>query len=146
MRKTTKTPKSCQHCKVMFVRPRIPADRWARTKFCSYDCANAHKRPPMRPCAHCGETRQIRPGRLHCSQSCANHSRGINPKTTRYRTITVNGVKMHEHRWVLEQKLGRPLRPGEVTHHKNHDKLDNRPENLEVMTASEHGRLHAYAS
>lgn len=27
-------------------------------------------------------------------------------------------------------------------HHKNHDTLDNRPENLEVISASEHSRMH----
>lgn len=43
---------------------------------------------------------------------------------------------------VLEAKLGRPLLDREVPHHVNRDKKDNRPENLEVMTKSQHGRLH----
>ena len=48
----------------------------------------------------------------------------------------------HEHRIVIEEMLGRPLRSDEIVHHKNKDVRDNRPENLEVMTRSEHARLH----
>jgi hypothetical protein len=35
----------------------------------------------------------------------------------------------------------RPLK-GEVLHHVNEDKTDNRIENLRLMTRSEHNRLH----
>lgn len=38
--------------------------------------------------------------------------------------------------------LGRPLRPGEIPHHENEDKTDNREANLRVMSLAEHNRLH----
>lgn len=52
----------------------------------------------------------------------------------------VNGV--HEHRLVAEKMLGRPLKPGEIVHHKDGDKRNNKPENLQVMTQSEHIKKH----
>lgn len=47
------------------------------------------------------------------------------------------------HRLVAEQKIGRLLEPDEEVHHINGIRTDNRPENLEVMSKSEHMRLHA---
>jgi HNH endonuclease len=64
-----------------------------------------------------------------------------------YRFVTGHGyvrtVGGYEHRLVAERMLGRPLRPGEVVHHINHNKTDNRPENLEVFSShAEHMRHH----
>jgi hypothetical protein len=47
------------------------------------------------------------------------------------------------HRWVMEKKLGRKLRLGEVVHHINGDKLDNDPVNLMVFgSQEEHHMCH----
>lgn len=49
----------------------------------------------------------------------------------------------HIHRQVAEMILGRPLKEGEVVHHINRDKRDNRPENLMIFASqAEHAKWH----
>jgi len=47
------------------------------------------------------------------------------------------------HRHVAEMTQGRILRPGEVVHHKNRNKLDNRRSNLWVFDSQQrHHKIH----
>jgi len=47
-----------------------------------------------------------------------------------------------EHRCVMEEHLGRPLREDEIIHHINRDRQDNRIENLQIVNRSEHVAYH----
>lgn len=52
------------------------------------------------------------------------------------------GNYVFEHRLVMEETIGRLLERDELVHHMNHDKADNRPENLMIMSRGEHSRHH----
>lgn len=47
-----------------------------------------------------------------------------------------------EHDLIMECLIGRRLKDGEIVHHKNKIRDDNRKENLQLMTFSEHARMH----
>ncbi|MFZ7121743.1 MAG: HNH endonuclease signature motif containing protein [Eubacteriaceae bacterium] len=69
---------------------------------------------------------------------------GISLKPNGYYEIT-RGVNKGKslHVVIMEINIGRKLKKNEVVHHKNEIKTDNRIENLELMTKSEHSKLHA---
>lgn len=53
-----------------------------------------------------------------------------------------NPSKGYQHRVVMERTLGRKLLSTEIVHHKDHNKTNNHPDNLCVMTRAEHLKHH----
>lgn len=51
---------------------------------------------------------------------------------------------VYEHIVVAEDMMGRRLSSDEVVHHLNMIRDDNRPDNLLVMTRSQHTKLHSW--
>lgn len=57
-----------------------------------------------------------------------------------YVLIRLQGKNVLEHRKVMEEKLGRPMLPGETVHHMNGIKTDNDPGNLELWVSTRSGQ------
>lgn len=88
----------------------------------------------MEVCMDCGE--KVYPGSKRCRECW---QKTTSPK---YRWIYINGKNVPEHRYVMEQYIGRPLTSDDIVHHVNHNGLDNRIENLVLTTRGEHVGLH----
>lgn len=105
-------------------------------------------------CKECGNEFEVKRGagkkRVYCSRRCSTIKRTENCEgnvsfhALGYKMIRRNGNVLFEHRLVMEQVLGRPLKKQEIVHHINGERLDNRPENLMIMSHASHWGLVHY--
>lgn len=59
-----------------------------------------------------------------------------------YRRIMRDGRYVMEHVAVWEAEHGRPVPPDHDIHHRDDDKLNNHPSNLQLVTKLQHKRIH----
>lgn len=104
----------------------------------------------MKLCEVCGapvkRSRPSRP-RRYCSRECVGHSKTnggwLALKDGRWKVRLRSGSWQLYSRCLMEAYLGRHLTYNEVVHHVNEDVQDDRIENLQVMSRSEHTGMHS---
>lgn len=142
----------CGVCGLMFEKTS------AGRKYCSDECmAEAKKRREARTvtvvCEDCGaeyertvkESKRRGDRRTLCvacrGRGFRNH--GLRRASDGRMVITCrDGSRVYFYRALMEAAIGRHLTTDEVVHHRNGDPTDDRLENLEVMSKSDHTALH----
>jgi len=74
-------------------------------------------------------------------RSCVNKHGYVIVRYPEHPQAHYNGY-VYKHRAVMERLLGRYLERHEVVHHKDGNRANNCPENLELQTCAEHSRQH----
>lgn len=108
---------------------------------------------PKLVCVVCNKEFSVKPYRketaktcsFKCKQTYCGNLGGIVNAKRLFGTGTKWYLKVggrHQHRVVMEEVLGRKLESWEIVHHKDENKHNNSPENLQIMTASEHAAHH----
>lgn len=150
----SKILQTCQHCGCEFQRWRHDVTR----KYCSKQCSNLSRKKQIEvQCNNCNvvftrcPAEKNKYSRHFCSKTCfydgnsgctSSKWKGGSISKEGYRVIYRDRIKIFEHRAVIESEIGRPLAKNEIVHHINGVKLDNRIENLQITSLTEHPGMH----
>ncbi|MHB8727564.1 MAG: HNH endonuclease signature motif containing protein [Sulfuricaulis sp.] len=137
---------NCAICGTSF--HRAPSRILVSGNFCSDSCRDRFANRKVKvACGFCGRSLLRSPSKaarkhVFCDKTCHLRYKSKGCVCNGYRLITVSGKQVLEHRWIVEQHLGRKLIASENVHHINGNKLDNRLSNLTVMSRRDHSIHH----
>lgn len=128
-----KIKKKCKGCnKIIFI------FKYERRLYCSRNCYNKNHVPwnKGKICPNISEAAKKRP------MLVAGWNKGL-PSEKQPRWNGGKYVYYHNQaRKIMEKHIGRKIKKHEVVHHNNENWEDNRIDNLQVMTYSEHIKYH----
>lgn len=130
----------CETCGKAFERN---PSQVSKNNFCSRQCAKAFTSKRMTEYNKTTNPKNTSEGWSEEQREAVRKREQNNRGPCRKDVYPKHGRK-HKHRRVAEEKLGRPLKKGEVVHHIDGDKHNNEPENLMVFkNQKEHAKYHA---
>ncbi|RLB86633.1 MAG: hypothetical protein DRH26_16995 [Deltaproteobacteria bacterium] len=138
----------CENCKCTFEEYKSRLKRPGRGRFCSRKCKDIfYKKGSTLVCALCNknfyradcENNRNNSQNVFCSTDCYFQWRKITMKGSTYPKIGA----IHIHRIVAESIIGRKLTKKEVVHHKDGNRHNNHPSNIEIIPSqADHAKLH----
>lgn len=143
----------CKQCGKTFFVKQCDINYRPTIKYCSQECyhASTRKEKQFRHCLNCGSEFVVvsrHKDKKFCCTKCATDNRRNKKRTA---TLGSNGYKyvwfangsgQKEHRFIIEQIIGRKLDRDEVVHHIDGNRSNNDISNLVVMSRGEHSALH----
>jgi len=138
----------CKHCGVTFFEH---ASHAGRRVYCSVSCMESHgSHLQDKADRHKGSKNAMWAGGIsqHCDgylyEKCPGHPFSSKGYVLQHRLVAERHLRENYPRSPALVNMGGQLylRPGYVAHHKDEDRKNNDPSNLEVMTDGDHKRLH----